>query len=358
MSSFQIPRARTAAILFLTAGLLATGAPTAATAAPAAPAPFAAATSAASSNHYTASLTARYSKPMITTAALNLRSSPSTSGRIIKVLKKGTRVTVVGSKGVWRKVKVGSRSGWVHGSYLKAVTAKASTSLKVTKRSSAKTELGKTLVFAGKTSKKLKGKRVQLQIKSGTKWRTVASRTVSSKLTFTVRAKATRSGSQYYRVYAPSTRTTKAAKSPSYKMVVWRWFYLDGRQVDSANLYDWDQFKTIGGKNYTHSPSFGWALGGYNRDGWADYNVNYRCTKFRATIGLSDRSTTGAARTFSLRVDDLTIPFGTRSIGAGLPVSANISGAYRIRLNANLNGNDTWGMAVFGNPKVYCSARP
>lgn len=54
-----------------------------------------------------------------TTTGLNLRSSASTSARIVTVLAKGTQVRVVAGSGVWRKVAVGSRTGWVHGKYLK-----------------------------------------------------------------------------------------------------------------------------------------------------------------------------------------------------------------------------------------------
>ncbi|OAH50870.1 hypothetical protein AYL44_00860 [Microbacterium oleivorans] len=55
----------------------------------------------------------------VTTAALNLRSAPSTTGGIITTLAKGTTVTIVSTKGEWRQVKAGSRTGWVHGAYLR-----------------------------------------------------------------------------------------------------------------------------------------------------------------------------------------------------------------------------------------------
>jgi len=54
-----------------------------------------------------------------TTVNVNLRSSASTSAKILATLKKGTKVTVTASKGAWRKAKVGSRTGWIHGDYLK-----------------------------------------------------------------------------------------------------------------------------------------------------------------------------------------------------------------------------------------------
>jgi uncharacterized protein YgiM (DUF1202 family) len=63
--------------------------------------------------------TAPVSSVKTTTVALNLRASASTTARVITVLPKGTKVTVIASSGVWRKVTVGSRTGWVHSAYLK-----------------------------------------------------------------------------------------------------------------------------------------------------------------------------------------------------------------------------------------------
>ncbi|WP_081417011.1 SH3 domain-containing protein [Microbacterium oleivorans] len=54
-----------------------------------------------------------------TTTAVNLRSAASTSSTKITTLAAGTKVTVVSSQGIWFKVTVGTRTGWVHGDYLK-----------------------------------------------------------------------------------------------------------------------------------------------------------------------------------------------------------------------------------------------
>lgn len=52
---------------------------------------------------------------------LNLRSKPST-GRgsvILATLADKTKVTILGTKGKWREVRAGGRTGWVHSDYLK-----------------------------------------------------------------------------------------------------------------------------------------------------------------------------------------------------------------------------------------------
>lgn len=306
-----------------------------------------------------AALRAKKKKKKVTTAALNLRKSPSASGKVIKVLGKGTRVTTIGSHGKWRKVIAGSRTGWVHGAYLKTAKSKVKkhkATITVTSRSKSKTSVGAKIVFKGKTSKNLVGKRVQLQIKHGSKWAKVSSKKVAANKTFRVAAKATKAGTQKYRLYASATKKTKAAKSKAYKYSVWKWYSIAGTEVDSTRL-DGTDTRSVGGKKYRHSATFGWGPGGYNESGWADYNLNYRCTNFRATIGMQDNSQTGSKRTFSLSIDDTNVNFGTVGLGAGKPVTANVSGAYRIRLKS-LTANNTWGLGVFGTPQVYCKAKP
>lgn len=115
------------------------------------------------------------SKAMQTTASLNLRQKASTSSKILATLKKGTKVTVTSTSGSWSKVTVGSRTGYVSSKYLKAAT----TSSKVTKT----TTTGLNLRASASTSAKIitvlkKGTKVTVVGTSGS-WRkvTVSSRT-------------------------------------------------------------------------------------------------------------------------------------------------------------------------------------
>lgn len=293
-------------------------------------------------------------KVMVTTADLNLRKSPSTSGKIITTLAKGTKVTVTASSGSWRKVSVGKRVGWVSAKFLKAVVVKKAARVTVTSRTKSSVDLGTKLTFSGTTSKNLTGKTVALQIKAGGSWSTIKKAKVSSKHKFSLAVKATQAGAQSYRLYAASTKTTKAAASKAYTYTVWSWYTIVGKDVDASNT--WADDALIGGV------TFGQSLlaqpGVWSGDAWADYNVSYKCTKFRATIGMDDSARTGAVRSFSLGIDSTTQEFGSRGIGAGLLVSADITDANRIRLNVKMNGNEVDGLGAFGTPQVYCSTAP
>lgn len=57
----------------------------------------------------------------VTTTGANVRSAPSMSGSIAKVLDAGTRVRVMAKEGTWRQVgdQNGEAWGWVHSSILR-----------------------------------------------------------------------------------------------------------------------------------------------------------------------------------------------------------------------------------------------
>ncbi|MGA6126315.1 MULTISPECIES: SH3 domain-containing protein [unclassified Microbacterium] len=54
-----------------------------------------------------------------TTSALNLRQTPSTSGKILVVIPKGTKVTTTASSGIWRKTSFQGKTGWVSSDFLR-----------------------------------------------------------------------------------------------------------------------------------------------------------------------------------------------------------------------------------------------
>ncbi|WKA53883.1 D-alanyl-D-alanine carboxypeptidase family protein [Planococcus shixiaomingii] len=56
------------------------------------------------------------------TGWVNMRSGASTSDKVITVLPKGTVVEYLGKTGLWYKVKIGTKTGFVSSAYLKSVT--------------------------------------------------------------------------------------------------------------------------------------------------------------------------------------------------------------------------------------------
>lgn len=64
---------------------------------------------------------AAMTKAVYTTANLNLRSRPTTSGRKLAVVPKGTRLAAGIAKSGWSQVRYAGKTGWVSTTYLRAV---------------------------------------------------------------------------------------------------------------------------------------------------------------------------------------------------------------------------------------------
>ena len=56
-----------------------------------------------------------------TTANLRLRSMPSTAGKTLAIMPKGTRLSVSASKSGWSQVRYSGKTGWASGAYLRTV---------------------------------------------------------------------------------------------------------------------------------------------------------------------------------------------------------------------------------------------
>ncbi len=57
----------------------------------------------------------------VTRANLNLRSGASSKSKVLKVVKKGTKIRVSATKGTWSKTTTGGKTGWLSSKYLKNV---------------------------------------------------------------------------------------------------------------------------------------------------------------------------------------------------------------------------------------------
>ena len=69
-----------------------------------------------------------------TTAALNLRTTNSTKGKVLLTIPKNKAVTYVSKSGSWYKVKYNGKTGWVSSKYIKTVkSSKTATSTSTTK---------------------------------------------------------------------------------------------------------------------------------------------------------------------------------------------------------------------------------
>lgn len=98
----------------------------------------------ASSSSNTSSSSSSSGTGNVIAAYLNFRKTASNSGKILKVLTYGTKVTIQGTTGSWYKVKVGSTTGYVSKAYIKKVSSSSSTTTTSSKVTSSSVGNSKT----------------------------------------------------------------------------------------------------------------------------------------------------------------------------------------------------------------------
>lgn len=227
--------------------------------------------------------------------------------------------------------------------------AAAPNKLAITSKTPATISAGSRITIKGKAATKYRGKSVNLQIKSGSKWKTVATGKIKSNRTYSVSTKANKSGKLQYRVTISASKGLKAAKSATLTYKSYAWFNLYTQRVGYDFNNETNVTTKIGGVTYPHSTTV-------RNTQSREYNVNYRCTKFRASIGMSDTAPSGASRDMTLFIDDASKSFGTVTLGAARKVTADISGAFRLTLAASGGNKDAY--SSFGTPQVYCLGKP
>jgi hypothetical protein len=118
--------------------------------------------------------------------------------------------------------------GLVLGSVVLAAPAEAATYSVTLTASHTNRDVGQTLTLTGKVAgSKAAGKKltVQRRVADGP-WSTIGTVRATSKKTFTVKHKVSRTGAQSFRVVAPKSGSTKTGTSPARSITGWTWLYL------------------------------------------------------------------------------------------------------------------------------------
>jgi len=263
----------------------------------------------------------------------------------------------------YRAVYAGSAKLARKTSTVKTVAVKQSVS--VTKRSAKTVTAGNLITIRGKTSPALAKHVAYLQIRSGKTWTSVTHAAVSKTRTFTVRAKATQAGKKDYRIMVRGGTGIASAASAAIRFNVYGWFYLaDLDTVNSSRNWSSMGTVTMGAKNQTHSVGSLWSYGSFG--GWtggsAEYNLSYRCTTLRATIGIPDTSGTKASWGFQVTVDDTTGPDTYVGLGQPKQLQVDLRNGFRLTLTNDRIDGDPWqdyqADAVWGHAQLLCLGRP
>ena len=211
--------------------------------------------------------------------------------------------------------------------------------------------LGKKVKIVGKVSPKAVGKVVKLQQRTDPKkkWRNQRTAKVRKNGTFKLKDKPTTVAARFYRVVKPGDRKRRKGVSKPIEVTMFRWLDL-GKQTYRASSQMWWGDATMNLVEYPNS------LIGVSSatTGFRDYNLGKRCTRFTATVGLSDSSNTDSVSTLWVKNADTVIFSQPFTFTEYQEVSLPIDDVFRLAVGFD-QAAESAGVPAFGSPKVLCS---
>lgn len=208
---------------------------------------------------------------------------------------------------------------------------------------------GQSISARGKITPNRSGYYVTLQRKSGTKWQSLATKKVTSKGTYAVAARLTRGGTNGLRVAL--RKGGKTVRVSAMKRVnVYAWHYLYDLDTVTNDYYKRGSV-SINGRYYPKS----FYDSVWSDSNTAEWNLGRKCTTFSAVAGQDDdSSSTNQRNRFEVYGDSARLWTRDIGFGAGVPVTANISGALRLKLADSPLTTNGYRYVAWGDARVLC----
>lgn len=234
------------------------------------------------------------SKTGKTTANLNMRSGNSTKHKVVSVLKKGSKVNILGSKSGWHKVKFGNKTGWVSAKYISNIsTIKKTTPKKSTpKKNTVKTYQKQVSANLNMRSTGSANSRVVMVLKKGSKVTVKKTSNGWSQVTY---GKRTGWVSSKYLTNIPTYKSKPQPKTNNTNAV-------RAKIIKNAKKHVGAQYR-FGGT----SPKTGWDCSGYIQYVFKESGVKVARTK--QWVGKKKISKTQA------KPGDLVVQYGGGHVG-------------------------------------------
>jgi hypothetical protein len=117
---------------------------------------------------------------------------------------------------------------------------------------------------------------------------------------------------------------------------------------------------TVNGKAYAHSVTMD--LTRWITDGAAEYDLGRKYRRLKATVGVTDDSSSSTRVTFEVFADGRKIAAETVGLGAAQQIDADLTGVLRLKITATRSDGDgtaVWGdAAILGVPSEVPSETP
>lgn len=192
---------------------------------------------------------------------------------------------------------------------------------------------------------------LQEKFKPGKPWVTQRKATIGGKGKYALWDRPSVNTRHAYRVVMPATKRHHRGVSATIKVAVYSWQYLS--KLSWSNNYGVRQGTVdINGKSYKHSVFASYTYGHPYRE----YNLDHKCTKVRATFGISDDSTTGGQATVGVLSDGTNVYSHTFDLGEKQQKTIAIAKPLKLRLEStSTGGGSTRGYGAFASAQALCT---
>jgi len=148
----------------------------------------------------------------------------------------------------------------------------------------------------------------------------------------------------------PATQKHAKGVSATIKVTVYAWQYLaDMEAVNSQAMVPGTV--NINGTPYKHS-----VYSNYGFSSHREYNLDHKCTRVRATFGISDDSTTGGQAAVDVLSDGSNVYAHTFHLGQKDAQTVALAKPLKLRLESvSTGGVDTTGLGAFAAAQVLCT---
>jgi hypothetical protein len=215
---------------------------------------------------------------------------------------------------------------------------------------------GAVAQITGTVTPSAAGHPVYLQRFYSNSWHRIGTQTLNRRSVFNFSYRVTTPGAWSVRIFKPAGRIG-AGSSPSLRFTVYGWHYLSDLPPAQDRFWNGSGPLSINGPLYPHSVSSINPLF-VGETAYAEYGLARRCTRFAATIGMSDASASGSTVTIEVLVDGVEMRSDQYALGRSSVVTLNVSGALRLRLQVLGDSDGTNGggaQGAFGNARVFCA---
>jgi hypothetical protein len=202
--------------------------------------------------------------------------------------------------------------------------------------------------------------RLEEQFAPGKPWKLQRQARIKADGTYTTWDKPTQNHSRLYRVVMPGTTSHARGISPTVSVSVYKWV-----QVTSLPAVNQHNFVAESSVNI-NGTTFPGSLQAFSLAPTAaaptpppvsvEYNVNHKCTAFRATFGLSDTSETGGQGSVDLLVDGSTAFTGSFSVGQSTFWQTTFATApLKLHFDGQTQSVGVNASPAVGTPEVLCT---